>query len=299
MTPIGQLFPNVIDSYSEVLAYEYLYSVNGSSLKSISELTVARNCLPSEALVERIVIQEDYEKVKAYIDSKAGRFSAAIDNTPQYPEKLHVANERVPLIYYSGDINLVDWRSVSIVGARKASEEGKMRAARLARILAENDIGVVSGLAAGIDTAALDSAIRNGGKAIAVIGTPIDECYPKENAPLQREIARKHLLVSQVPFYRYHVQPFPSKKIYFRERNVTMAAISDATVIVEASDTSGSLIQARACIKQGRPLFIMRSCLENRGISWPERFIEAGAFALDEPDQLLAALRVEADMRGE
>ncbi len=176
------------------------------------------------------------------------------------------------------------------MGARKASDAGKARAARLARILAENGIAVVSGLATGIDTAALESAVRNEGKVVAVIGTPIDECYPKDNAFLQSRIGLQHLLVSQVPFYRYSVQPFASKKVYFRERNVTMAAISDATVIVEASDTSGSLIQARACIKQGRPLFIMRSCLDNPDVTWPKRFVEAGAIVLEEPEALLERL---------
>lgn len=290
MTPLAQFLPSLIDPYEEVLAYEYLYSLKGSSLKKISRQTVDRDLLPSEALAELMVIEDEYETVRACVDSKLGRFSAAIDNTPQYPLKLHSANERVPLVYYRGDINLVERKSVSIVGARKASEAGKARAARLARILAQKDVVVVSGLAAGIDTAALGSAIQNGGRVVAVIGTPIDECYPKDNDYLQSLIAIKHLLVSQVPFYRYSVQPFPSKKVYFRERNVTMAAISDATVIVEASDTSGSLIQARACIKQGRPLFIMRSCLDNPDITWPKRFVDAGAIVLEDPEALLERL---------
>lgn len=290
MTPLAQFLPSVIDPYEEVLAYEYLYSFKGSSLKTISKQTVDRGLLPTEALAEQMVVEEEHEAVKACVDSKLGLFSAAIDNTPQYPEKLHSANERVPLIYYRGDVSLVENRGVSIVGARKATEAGKARAARLARVLASEGIAVVSGLAAGIDTAALESAIRSDGRVVAVIGTPIDECYPKDNAFLQSRIGLQHLLVSQVPFYRYSIQPFASKKVYFRERNVTMAAISDATVIVEASDTSGSLIQARACIKQGRPLYIMRSCLDNPDVSWPRRFVEAGAMVLDDPKALLESL---------
>ena len=66
-----------------------------------------------------------------------------------------------------------------------------------------------------------------------------------------------------------------------------MAAISNATVIVEASDKSGSLIQASACIKHGRDLFIMKSCLNNPNITWPKRFVDAGAHILDEPDDIL------------
>lgn len=289
--PVSTLgFTNVVDPYDEAIAYEYLYSIPSSSLKTISEQTVNRGILPTKALGEVIVLPEELSKVKALFDSHLGSFDVAVNNTPSYPSRLAVANERVPLIYYRGNINLIDKKSVSVAGARAASDAGKARAARLARILAENGIAVVSGLAAGIDTAALESCIGHGGSAIGVIGTPIDECYPRQNKGLQHKIARDHLLVSQVPFYRYAHQPFNSKRQYFRERNVTMAAISNATVIVEASDKSGSLIQARACIKQGRDLFIMRSCLDNGDITWPKRFVDAGAHVLEEPDDLLRAI---------
>ena len=277
----------LIDPYKEVLSYECLYAEQKASLKSIAKLTVSRGMLPSEALSERLMMPEEFESIKAFLDQKLGSFAAAIENTPQYPRKLHVANERVPLLYYQGDIDLVDVKSVSVVGARKASAAGIARAQRIGKILAQREIVVVSGLAKGIDTAAMTSCLENGGRAIGVIGNPIDEVYPKENLGLQKRIATEHLLVSQVPFYRYAHQPFNSKKVYFRERNVTMAAISDATVIVEASDTSGTLIQARACIAQGRPLFIMKSCLENPEITWPRRFVGKGARVLEEPEQLL------------
>lgn len=287
MSALALQLPDVVDPYDEALAYEYLYSIPHSSLKTISEQTVNRGVLPTEALDEIIVLQDEYSKVKTFFDDRLGSFDVAVNNTPSYPSRLAVANERVPLIYYRGNINLIDKKSVSVVGARAASAEGCARAARLAKILAQNGIAVVSGLAAGIDTAALTSCIEHGGSVIGVIGTPIDEVYPKQNIGLQQEIARNHLLVSQVPFYRYAHQPFNSKRQYFRERNVTMAAISNATVIVEASDKSGSLIQASACIKQGRDLFIMKSCLNNPNITWPKRFVDAGAHILDEPDDIL------------
>lgn len=291
MSTLSMLFPAAVDPYREALSYEYLYSLDKSSLKTISEQTVDRGLLPTEAISEIMVFDDDLNKVKTFFDTKIGSFDVAINNTPTYPQRLADAKKRVPLIYYKGDITLIERESVSIVGARKASEKGLMRAARLGKILAENNIVVVSGLACGIDTAALSSCIKHGGQTIGVIGTPIDESYPKQNIDLQAQISREHLLVSQVPFYRYHVQPFNSKKQYFRERNVTMAAISNATVIVEASDTSGSLIQANACIQQGRPLFIMKSCLDNLSVTWPRRFVKHGAIVLEEPEQLLSVLK--------
>jgi DNA processing protein len=85
---------------------------------------------------------------------------------------------------------------LSIVGTRDVSDEGWSRARRLARELAAKGVVVVSGLARGVDTAALSGAIDAGGRAIAVIRTPIDKAYPIENAELQQEIYRKHLLVA-------------------------------------------------------------------------------------------------------
>lgn len=287
MSASAHQHPNVVDPYDEALAYEYLYSMPRSSLRAISAQTANRGILPSEALDEVIVFPDEYSKIKAFFDDHLGSFDVAVGNTPSYPARLADANERPPLIYYRGNINLIGRKSVSVVGARAASRDGLARAARLARILAQNGITVVSGLAAGIDTAALTSCIEHGGSAIGVLGTPINEAYPKQNIELQQAIARDHLLVSQVPFYRYAHQPFSSKRRYFRERNVTMAAISSATVMVEASDKSGSLIQAGACIEQGRSLFIMRSCLDNPDIAWPKRFLKAGARVLDDPNDLL------------
>lgn len=297
MAPLIQLLPRSIDPYQEALAYEYLYSLPNASLKTISAQTVERGLLPTEAMTETMVFPDERANVQATLDSKLGTFGVAVASTPQYPEKLTVANERVPLIYYKGNINLIGRPSVSVVGARAASEQGKARAARLARELARAGVCVVSGLAAGIDTAALESCIGNGGDAIAVIGTPIDVAYPRENARLQSLIGADHLLVSQVPFHRYAQQAIEQRKQYFRERNVTMAAISDATVIVEASDTSGSLIQAHACMRQGRSLFLMRSCLERPNLAWPEKFVAAGAQVLDDMDDLLSSLPIREHQR--
>src|SRR5207247_10097113 len=104
-------------------------------------------------------------------------------------------------------------------------------------------IVVVSGLARGVDTEALSAAIAAGGRVIAVIGTPIDKAYPAENKRLQEQIYSEHLLISQFP---------PGRRVYqsnFPERNKLMAAISDATVIIEAGETSGTLHQAAAWVR--------------------------------------------------
>ncbi len=141
-----------------------------------------------------------------------------------------------------------------------------------------DDFTIVSGLAKGVDATAHTTAIQEGGRTIAVLGTPLSHAYPKENAELQKEIAANHLLISQVPVKRYEQQVNPTaNRHFFPERNVTMSALTDATVIVEAGETSGTLIQARAALKQGRKLFILESCFNNPALTWPQKFAERGA----------------------
>src|SRR3546814_9385491 len=103
------------------------------------------------------------------------------------------------MVYYQGSWELTETPAIAIVGSREASDDGVKRAARLARELVDRGITVVSGLAKGIDTAAHGAAIERGGSTIAVIGTPLGEYYPRENAELQKFIAAEHLLISQVP----------------------------------------------------------------------------------------------------
>lgn len=188
-------------------------------------------------------------------------------------------------LYLAGDATLVRGPAVAIVGARKASPEGQRRAARLARELVAGGVVIVSGLAEGIDTAAHRSAIESGGRTIAVIGTPLDSAYPAANAALQEEIYRDHLLISQFE---------PRSRVYpgnFPERNKVMAAVADATVIIEASDTSGSLHQASECALLGRPLFIAKSVFENAALKWPARFLDNGTtHVLEKTEDILRVL---------
>jgi DNA processing protein len=200
-----------------------------------------------------------------------------------WPPLTDAALGRAPdRLYAAGNIALLRAPTrVSIVGARDASDDGCRRAARLARLLAGAGIVVVSGLAKGIDRAAHQATIDAGGFTIAVIGLPLDKCYPPDHARLQEEIYTGHLLVSQFPSgARTHPSFFPA-------RNRTMAMLSHASVIVEAGDTSGSLSQAAETQRLGRPLFIMRNVVENPSLTWPASFLRHGAIVLDDVQQVL------------
>jgi DNA processing protein len=142
----------------------------------------------------------------------------------------------------------------------------------------------------GIDTAAHTAALAAGGRTIAVVGTPIGQIYPKENRELQEEIATRFLLISQVPVLRHAEQKWFQNRNFFPERNVTMSALTEATIIVEAGDTSGSLTQARAALHQGRKLFILDSCFKRKTLTWPARFEKLGGIRVRDPDDIWSQL---------
>lgn len=175
--------------------------------------------------------------------------------------------EQDATLYAVGDLAALQHPCVSIVGTRDVSEAGWLRARRLSKELAVAGVTVVSGLAKGVDTAAHTAAIEAGGRTVAVIGTPVGKAYPAENAKLQEEIYSRHLLIS----------PFAEGENVFRsnfpKRNRVMAALSDATVIIEASDTSGTLHQAAECQRLNRWLFITKSVVDDSSLTWPKRFV--------------------------
>lgn len=170
-------------------------------------------------------------------------------------------------VFYAGDLSLLKRKCVSVIGAREVTEHGASRARKIARGLAEAGVVVTSGLAKGVDVEAHAACLDEGGRTVAVIGTPLDKAYPIENAAIQTEIYTHHLLVSQ---FRPGTRTFPSD---FPKRNRLMAALTDASIIVEASDSSGTLHQAAECVRLGRWLFIMRAVAENRDLEWPAKFL--------------------------
>lgn len=178
-------------------------------------------------------------------------------------------------LYVAGDLDLLKrGPRVSIVGSRTATAEGLARARALSRALVNHGMIVVSGLAAGIDTAAHTAAIEAGGRTVAVLGTSIEDSYPRENEALQAQIIREHLAVSQfAPKTKTQPKNFPL-------RNRTMALLSDATVIVEASEKSGTRHQGWEALRLGRLLFLMESVATDPSLSWPAQMIHYGAQVL-------------------
>jgi DNA processing protein len=183
----------------------------------------------------------------------------------EYPDSLRAAHDRPPLIFVAGRLKSRDDRAVAVIGSRAASADGVKAATATAEALVRASYTVVSGLAAGIDTAAHTAALRRGGRTIAVIGTGLAKCYPRQNVTLQRRIAAQCAVVSQF------LPDTPPSQETFPQRNAVMSGLSLATVIIEASYRSGARIQARAALAQGRPVFLLESLMHQR---WAQELAE-------------------------
>jgi DNA processing protein len=268
-----------IDAALEIGAYEALWAEKETSFKSLAARFADNPDLrPSDFVPEDLARDVGLRVLCKLRDRTDMRFDVRVHGEADYPQFLRDATHPVELLYFQGAWELIWTRSVAVVGTRKPSEEGVRRARQMVRKLVEDGFTIVSGLAEGIDTAAHTTAIESDGSTIAVIGTPLGQVYPKANAELQHRIARDHLLISQVPVERYDAQDYRVNRMFFPERNKTMSALSEATIIVEAGETSGTLIQAREAIKQKRKLFILNSCFERGDLTWPARFEKDGAF---------------------
>ncbi len=196
-----------------------------------------------------------------------------------YPENLRTIHDRPPILFVSGGLTAQDARAVAVVGARRASPAGRAAAADLAGALARAGYVVVSGLAAGIDTAAHEAALAAGGRTVAVIGTGLRHSYPPENAALQRRIAAEGAVVSQ--FW----PDAPPSRTSFPLRNAVMSGFALGTVVVEASFRSGARLQARLALAHGRPVFLWRALLDE---PWARDVAQRpGVYVIDEAAQVM------------
>lgn len=278
-----------VSPFVELGAYEALWDQDNASFKTIAaRFARTPGALPSDFIEPSRSAEYANEVHRKLTDAGVRQYGVRVHGAGEYPKRLRDAENPIELLYYQGWWDLVNSpRSVAIVGTRNPSEDGIRRTRKLVRSLLDDDFTIVSGLAKGVDATAHTSAIREGGRTIAVLGTPISRTYPKENAALQREIATNHLLISQVPVTRYERAPNPTtNRHFFPARNVTMSALTDATVIVEAGETSGTLVQARAALKQGRKLFILDSCFRNPKLTWPHTYEERGAIRVRDYDDI-------------
>lgn len=275
----------ILSPLEEASAYEALWDNPRASFRFISNTLSDYPKHLSSAHVEREII-EKYKKSLLPTLQNLHHFGIRIDGDGMFPLGLKDAQHAPKILYYQGNWDLIYMQSVAVVGTRAPTKEGIQRTKNLVRKLTEDNFVIVSGLAKGIDTAAHSFAIALGGNTIAVIGTPLNYYYPPENRDLQDKISSDFLLISQVPFTRYAKQTYQKNRFFFPERNITMSALTQATIIVEAGETSGTLIQAKAALQQGRKLIILENNFQNPSLTWPKKFEKKGAIRASNYDEI-------------
>lgn len=207
-----------------------------------------------------------------------------------FPANLRLVPNLPPFLFVRGDFRDEDVRSVAVVGTRDASEAGVRRAGRMAHLLAERDVTVISGLARGIDTAAHRGALDAGGRTIAVFGTGIVKVYPSENRELAGEIVGQGALVSQ-----FWPTRSPGKDTFPR-RNVVTSGLSQGTVVIEASRTSGAKMQARLALEHGKRVFLVKSLVTDQ--QWARDYVQKrGAIEVGDVDEVIRCLAAPERVR--
>lgn len=211
---------------------------------------------------------------------------------PEYPENLRAAEDAPPVIYVRGQINcLRQPLSLSIVGARNASLNGRKLASQISCELTSQGGMIVSGMARGIDTAAHKGAmfaLNRTGSTVAVLGTGIDIAYPAENQKLCEQIAGQGAVISEFPL---GTEPSAGN---FPRRNRIVSALTDGTLVVEASLHSGSLITARLALEQGRDVFAVPGFPTDERSAGPNKLIKDGAFLVENAEDILNVLSADA-----
>ena len=290
-----------LNEKDEMYAFEKL-SALGLSFKEISDKLQTEK---ASKLWEKKAEENDYKKLEEEVEIYLDKL---------YPNKdfiVHTKNDfkflsqdqviyPIPFFYYKGNLDILknsEGIKISLIGARKSSDDTNKSVVELIKKIKNYsekhslNVTIVSGLAQGVDTVALETAIEEGLNVIAFTGIVINEYYPKKNQILQDKIAKNHLLISHVPFYRYKYEHFYEKKLHFVERSSIMAVISDCSIIAQASEVSETRPQARDCVKYGRKLFFLKTCYES-GVNWIVKHVDLGEATLLEHSNLEDELKV-------
>lgn len=201
-----------------------------------------------------------------------------------YPKSLADLIDAPPILFVRGELLAEDELAVAIVGTRHATTYGLKQAEHLAHSLARAGVTVISGLARGIDAAAHEGALAGGGRTIAILGSGHRQIYPSEHEGLADAIAADGAVISEFsPYARCHAGMFP-------QRNRIIAAMSLATLVIEAPDRSGALITARIAMEQNREVMALPGPVTSRASRGCNQLIRDGAKLVQTVDDILEEL---------
>ena len=241
------------------------YAENKEKELSLRDIAVVSECRNPALFIERYKqIDDDFLKISF---EEFPSFSILDDI---YPWDLSEIYNPPALLFYQGNIDLLELPKVAVVGSRDSSKLGNQSVQKIIKEL-NNELIIVSGLARGIDTAAHMAALQNGGRTIAVIGTGLDVFYPKANKKLQSYIGKNHLVLSE---YGPGEQPL---KFHFPERNRIIAGLCRGVIVAEAKMRSGSLITCERAMEEGRDVFAIPGSILDGKSDGCHHLIQEGA----------------------
>jgi len=206
-----------------------------------------------------------------------------------YPAWLKAMDHFPPVLFIFGQIEPADENALAIVGTRGATVYGKGVAANFAAEFVRAGITVVSGMARGIDTAAHTSALKNGGRTIAVLGCGLDITYPPENRRLMAEIATRGAVISEF------VVGTPPLAQNFPKRNRIIAGLSRAIVAIEAKEQSGVMNTVNWAVSQGKDVFAIPGNIYSKTSAGTNRLIKEGATPVTSATEVLESLGLPAN----
>jgi DNA processing protein len=201
-----------------------------------------------------------------------------------YPERLKQISTAPPVLMVMGEVESLSLPQLAIVGSRYPTSSGQSQAFEFAQSLTELGLVITSGLARGIDGYAHKGALQAGGKTIAVLGTGLNEIYPKQHKRLAEEIAQQGAVISEFPL---HAKGLPG---HFPRRNRIVSGLSLGTLVIEATLKSGSLITARQALEQNREVFAIPGPISNPQKSGCHYLIRQGASLVEFPEQIVQEL---------
>ena len=240
---------------------------------------------------ERLAAKRSLDEVKKqYEDACRQGISFVYQKEEGYPEKLKQLEDMPYGIFYKGSLPSQTLPSVSVVGARNASYEGRQIADKFGYELAENGIQVISGMARGIDIAAQKGAMKaSHGRTYGVMGTGADICYPREHIESYMLMQENGGVISEFPLQA------PALPYHFPMRNRIISGLSDGILVIEAGKGSGSLITAEIGLEQGRDIFVVPGNLMNPKYEGGNELLKNGAGLVTKVRDILDGLGIFYD----
>jgi DNA processing protein len=282
-------FCSGFDSQRLFLLKKYFGSVQ--KIWEAKEEELLQTGLRFQIVKKLIFIRQRMNLDSSFLRLREKGIECQIPADKRYPENLKKIDNPPFIIFTKGQIKAKDQKAIAVVGSRRMTSYGQKVTQRLVSELVREKFTIVSGLARGIDTIAHQTALRMGGRTIAVLAGGLDKIYPPENQKLAWDITQGHgALVSEYP------PGFPPNRENFPARNRLISGLSIGTLVIEGALHSGSLITARFAAEQGREVFAVPGPIDSLNSQAPLSLIKQGAKAVQSAQDILEELDLRLSM---